>query len=1034
MRLSTLEIVSASTPLLCRTHLVEGNSEVIEDASLVRRLTEWRNAVGGSDALQLRLKQIGKDEPYSILSPLKWEGKFPSWFEQFELANDASRHSSIEVDPKLPFASIVEPFVCAGMHRLQIPKCLAYVSATAIEQARKNLKKRLSRLAAPCYLLEFRAQHPAATTGIGRIDERRSDRALVSFMNDALSSGGWTELYSTYPTLARLLSSVSSQWARSLSLMLLELSADREVLEKTFGISKNSLVVSIDTDLSDAHEGGRTVTRVRFNTGRSLYYKPRPLGLESALNDVFCLLSPSLRTDHQKLPKTLTVENHGWMAEVPYAPLKKKNSVAYYERFGEMIAAAFALCGTDLHFENIIASGDQPVIIDAEAFIYPAFSRLEDFSLGRAYTVATNLKLIDSVLSLGALPRWEISEGYAFDMSAGGATEDATLPGVTYRWHNTDCDLVEARKEPSRLARGQSIPRSELGVAIPIETFGDAVEIGFRRGIRAISRNKQQILDLLHSQSLCGRFLLRHTNTYSLLIQELHHPSMMRDSLDRSIALERLAKPFLQFEELRPHASVLHAEILALEDENIPKFETRPASRSIWLGDKELGSCFFAKTGMESVEKRIASANTGVDEQAQLIRVSIDARRSVHPSEKIEKNLELQTSRIENATHQGYDDLDSRLVDQSISIGRTIVESAITADDGGAAWLGFTFDFSTKRYVFSPLKAGLYDGVPGIAVFLSGLARKTGKKEFSDLAWSALRPLRQLITDSKFVNAVGLSVSTGVPGMCLALMICSELLSAEILLDEAEDLALRTFPTDCQDMAVTDLLGGAPGILSVGTKLLSRREFSRLGPRIEEFSGDLLSRLPAAFGQESRQNISFAHGLWGAISAVSSYSRICNKELPDLLSKLEGRTFSVASTVASSPQWCSGRAGILQALISHSPLGGNQENLVRQCAEDLLNDSRCRFHHVCCGKIGCAESIADAAFALKCSSLRARAHEQSMLVLDEVHDAAGWKLPLSGSPEKFNPGFFQGLSGIGYALLRISDPASLPSVLSLGVR
>lgn len=43
--------------------------------------------------------------------------------------------------------------------------------------------------------------------------------------------------------------------------------------------------------------------------------------------------------------------------------------IKYYHRFGEYVALAYLLCGNDFHYENVIAHGEFPVLIDIETLI-----------------------------------------------------------------------------------------------------------------------------------------------------------------------------------------------------------------------------------------------------------------------------------------------------------------------------------------------------------------------------------------------------------------------------------------------------------------------------------------------------------------------------------------------------------------------------------------------------------------------------------------------------------------------------------------
>ena len=75
---------------------------------------------------------------------------------------------------------------------------------------------------------------------------------------------------------------------------------------------------------------------------------------------------------------------------------------------------------------------------------------------------------------------------------------------------------------------------------------------------------------------------------------------------------------------------------------------------------------------------------------------------------------------------------------------------------------------------------------------------------------------------------------------------------------------------------------------------------------------------------------------------------------------------------------------------------------------------------VCCGEMGRAEILLEAARYLDRPDLEALAQKSASSVVAGL-------LPPEERP--FVAGFFQGLAGIGYGLLRLSAPESLPSIL-----
>ena len=983
-------------------------------------------ALGDEEALRTRWAQLGLNDGAVVFSEFNWSREPPLWFVFFERATELARTQTADLHPFLPFLGLVQPFVRAAVEQLNAAIGPA-AAPGALDNAILHLQRRLSRMAARCFLLEFRALHAAALTGVNRLGADRSDNALRTFTNDALSPAGWNSIFETYPTLARQLSRVAMQSAQSLISLFCDLADDRAALAQEFAVSTDDAAIGVEVGLSDPHGDGRSVCLVHFAGGKSVYYKPRPLDMEAMLGDVFRILAPDIETRPDALPRIVARCEHGWMSPVQNDALARANAESYYRRFGEMSALTHALCGTDLHFENVVASGDQPVIVDAETFLYPQMTRLEELKAGKACSLATDEYVMKSVLGIGALPKWEVAEGRAFDLSAGGATTGATLPGASFNWENTDCDRIAVRRGPLTQPNGKSVPVSESGEEIGIASYGDAVGAGFRNGAAAVSKHRATLSQLLNdhnAEGLRGRFLLRHTNTYAALLQRLHHPRFMGDAIDRSIELETLAKPFARLPALKLHKAILHAELAALQDETVPKFDTVFSSRSVWLNKSELSTDFFSRSGSECIAERLFSQADTLEREVQLIQASLSARRT-RPHDDMtaaHKSSFVPVTSLDKNFHQSA-------IAHATAIGDTLARAAIRADDDSATWLGFTFDFASQRYGFSPLKLGLYDGASGISIFFAGLARQTGRQDFRNMALAGLASARMAIQRETLVGDIGCSLATGAAGICLALSVCAELLDEKQLSGDAAHLMTSALSITAAEASATDLLGGALGLLGAGARLLRDDEDSGLRARLVSLA-DKLSAEAALAMRKAEANTSFAHGLCGTLAALSCFPSSKSDDVRhDVLNWFE----HWLDTPANKPDyhWCSGETGAIQALLA-APTHDHARLAARVRA--LAQAPSHRFHHVCCGNLGRAETIADAGLALGSTELLTEAQTAGHKILTTIQDTKRWGLPMGEVTDTFNPGFFQGLSGIGYSLLRLTNPALFPSVLSLGVR
>jgi lantibiotic modifying enzyme len=85
-------------------------------------------------------------------------------------------------------------------------------------------------------------------------------------------------------------------------------------------------------------------------------------------------------------------------------------------------------------------------------------------------------------------------------------------------------------------------------------------------------------------------------------------------------------------------------------------------------------------------------------------------------------------------------------------------------------------------------------------------------------------------------------------------------------------------------------------------------------------------------------------------------------------------------------------------------------------------------HSLCHGDLGNIELLLQASQMLNDPQWQAKVDYFAAAILESI-DRDGW---LSGIPSGVeSPGLMTGLAGIGYGLLRLADPARVPSVLTL---
>jgi ribosomal protein S18 acetylase RimI-like enzyme len=131
--------------------------------------------------------------------------------------------------------------------------------------------------------------------------------------------------------------------------------------------------------------------------------------------------------------------------------------------------------------------------------------------------------------------------------------------------------------------------------------------------------------------------------------------------------------------------------------------------------------------------------------------------------------------------------------------------------------------------------------------------------------------------------------------------------------------------------------------------------------------------------------------------------------------------------------WCHGaagvalsRLGILEALGPDEALGAE----LSVALETVAGEGLLPLDHLCCGNAGRIEALVCAAERLSEPRFRERARALSSELLARAEREGKFRFRRDGSGAD-QPGFFRGLAGLGYTLLRVAAPGVLPAVALL---
>lgn len=406
---------------------------------------------------------------------------------------------------------------------------------------------------------------------------------------------------------------------------------------------------------------------------------------------------------------------------------------------------------------------------------------------------------------------------------------------------------------------------------------------------------------------------------------------------------------------------------------------------------------------------------------------------------------------------------DARLLREATDIARQIAHHRLRAKDGSAAWRGARQSTPDGPHALGVLGPHLYDGTPGIALFLAALQHVAPNAEYRELALDAIAPLRRKLADivASPDRARGLQLAVGglkgVGGFLYTLVALARFLEDDALRQEARAVAGLFYSERIAADEQYDVMAGSAGAI------LALLAMDALDPGADASGATPVDHAMACAQHLLRTRLSFegrprawpplpalapltgfSHGAAGiCLALLRLHQRTGAPALRD--AALEGLDYERGLYAPAHhnwrdmrrpeprfmTSWCHGAPGILLARLAMANVAPDvdvradiENGLVGTCAvrPSLVDD-------LCCGNMGLVDILLYAHQTLGRAALREEAHARARQVLDRAQEAGHFGLPLADQGV-FSPGLFKGAAGIGYTLLRLARP-SLPCILLL---
>ncbi|WP_410660425.1 type 2 lanthipeptide synthetase LanM family protein [Amycolatopsis sp. lyj-112] len=888
-------------------------------------------------------------------------------------------------DWRVEFAGVFRSFVDAAVLEA-VPRDLAGADVDALRRGFVvQLDQHLLKLSVRTLVLELHRARNAGTLRGETSEERFAD-----FARQQSTPAGLVRLFSEYPVLARLLAQACQHAAEAHAEMLTRFAEDAVALPGSVMDGELGTLVEVAGGIGDSHARGRSVKLLRFSSGAQVIYKPRPLVLHDRFSDVVERLNKRLPGLELRTADALLRDGYGWLRFVEHRPCSDIADVdRFYRRQGILLALLHALDATDVHYENIIASGDQPVLIDIETLFQPSPPEPQDGDPAAAM-------LARSVQRTLLLPQLFAGEHGAVDIS-GLAGRGGRLPTDLVDWADAGTDRMRLVRVPGELSGGNNLPRLDGRDVAPAE-HSAALLAGFRIGYDAISTARDELSDHLRRCAADPiRVLIRPTNFYFRLLDETTHPDLLRDAADRDRAFDLLDEDSAGEKKLLrlvPH------ERADLWDGDVPMFTSNPGSTSLLDSRGDSVEGVVDRPSLETVLAKVADMDP-LDQRDQEWLISSTLAISTATT-----GHEDSGETAETAVPNQAPDAD-RLLVTACGIGDHLVANAFS-DEHRSNWLGIEL-VDDRYWTVLPMGAGLGEGYCGVALFLAQLAELTGIARYRDLAAYAIAPLPGLFAtlraDRELAATAGCGGLLGLGGVAYTIARLSTLvgLPSGDLVEQAVDL----MPEATADTPAGFMTGLAGGVASMRSVYVQTGLETALA-RADVYAEQLLAR-------ERPQRTDFARGSAGVDWVLRAHDRT-GEEVPG---KADARAESTAG-------WCAGLAGAALGQAAHLPDPASARELDRS-VKLLADGAPLKDLSLCHGETGVTEVLcvlAENGHTGAAAAVRRRTGHLLAAI-----DQRGARCGTPGAVPA--PGLLSGLAGIGYGLLRLGFGDRVPSALLL---
>lgn len=843
----------------------------------------------------------------------------------------------------------------------------------------------------------------------------------------------YEEIFAEYPVLYRCILNKCEQMEDYYTEIVKHFSEDKEKIEKKLlggrGISR---ITGIKGGFADSHNSGKQVLQIRIDNTVEILYKPHSMENEKVFYDLLEWFGEKVGVTQYTYP-FISKKSYSWSVRVDYLTCETEQQLKkYYSRLGVQLFLAYFLGTKDLHYENIIASGEYPVLIDLEVLVSILGARERKTVTNEIYH-----QLSQSVLYTGLLPfyYWN-QDGKGINSSAisgiGGQKYPFKVPVI-----------INQKTSDMKIEYQYPITKNVQNLATLNDRFCEPylykkeIMEGFGNAYRqALSQKAELHSQLKRIENIQNRVLVADTQRYGMMLSSSYHPSLLRDGADREVFLYSMLTG-----RKEQDIQIVKSEIKSMLDGDIPYFYCNLNEKHLSCGQKLISKNYFPRDGITEIYgKWNALDEIDLEKQKEYINLSLELMPN---KEDGYKNKVYAVSSNNSLESVGGDAIPRYTLEELIS--RLLKYAIWNPEKNEVSWFTVQLaSFGQTTWEIKPMNHYLYDGLAGMLLIFHKLNLVRESQEINKI----YRTLKEMLfgyTDAGYLSLEKLdSKNTGAyegeSSIAYVYLLLYQQSRDEEYLEYAKkhlEIVEKLIDGDIH----YDLLSGNAGAAWISTliyQITNAPNYIQIAERaikrMEEMAEVNSNGVGWTIEKGTPPMAGMAHGNSGILMPVialwkytgkmeykilaeqvwnyenSLYnSRIGNWK--DMRIKETGNVEDEVGAVA----WCHGAAGILLSRITCYELL-EDEQWKNRIEKDILSsyvklkgywrrDSYCLCHGVC----GNLWILSVAGRKLK---------ENGVLAdMDLMHEVKVGRISLLNQ-ERINPGFMNGYGGILYAMLK----------------